>query len=83
MATLDRILVSVEWEAKYPMAKVNILPKEVSGHNPVMINRGGTKKPIDPIFRFEKWWLEVAEFPALVRKVWDTECLFSDPMDRW
>jgi hypothetical protein len=25
----------------------------------------------------------VAEFPALVRKVWDTECPFSDPMGRW
>jgi endonuclease/exonuclease/phosphatase family metal-dependent hydrolase len=40
MTTLDRILVLMEWEAKYPMAKVNILPKEVSDHNPVLINWG-------------------------------------------
>jgi endonuclease/exonuclease/phosphatase family metal-dependent hydrolase len=38
MTTLDRILVLMEWEAKYPMAKVNILPKEVSDHNPILIN---------------------------------------------
>jgi endonuclease/exonuclease/phosphatase family metal-dependent hydrolase len=34
MATLDRILVNIEWEAKYPHVNVISLPKSVSDHNP-------------------------------------------------
>jgi hypothetical protein len=40
MATLDRILITVHWEAKYPLAKVTILPKGVSDHNPLLIRFG-------------------------------------------
>lgn len=58
MATLDRILVSIEWDSKYPLAKVQMLPKGVSDHNPLLINFGGRIMVKDPLFRFEKWWLE-------------------------
>jgi hypothetical protein len=34
-------------------------------------------------FRFEKWWLEVEGFEELVRKVCDSECPVSDPIDKW
>jgi hypothetical protein len=30
MAKLDRMLASVEWDLKYPMSKLTILPKNVS-----------------------------------------------------
>jgi hypothetical protein len=32
------ILVSMEWEAKYPLAKVKVLPRGVSDYNLVLIN---------------------------------------------
>jgi hypothetical protein len=57
MATLDRILMTVEWEAKYPLAKVNMLAKGVNDHNPLVISFGERMIIKDPIFRFEKWWL--------------------------
>jgi hypothetical protein len=40
MATLDRILVSTQWEAKYPLARVTNLPRRVSDHNPLLVNLG-------------------------------------------
>jgi hypothetical protein len=83
MAALDRISVSVEWDATYPLSRVNILPKGVSDQNPVAITFGDKLQIKDPIFRFECWWLEIEGFSDLVKKVRDTECQASDPLDVW
>jgi hypothetical protein len=83
MATLCRILVTLDWEAKYPMANVNIFPKGVSDHNPPRISFGEKVVIKDPIFRFKKWWFEREEFAHLVKKVWDTECPYSEPVEVW
>jgi hypothetical protein len=40
MTTLDRILMTTHWEAKYPLARTFMLPKGVSDHNPLMITFG-------------------------------------------
>jgi hypothetical protein len=39
------------------------------------------KKPM--LFRFEKWWLSHPDFKNLVAKIWNTECIFTDPMEIW
>jgi hypothetical protein len=80
LAALDRILVSMDWESKYPLARVTNLPKGVSDYNPLMINFGD-KNPVEAIFRFEKWWLETEGFSDLVKKCWKGECHLFDPMD--
>jgi hypothetical protein len=41
MVVLDKILINVQWDAKYPLAKVDMLPKGVSDHNPIRIEFGG------------------------------------------
>jgi hypothetical protein len=66
MATLDRILITTHWEAKYPLAKTTILPRGVSDYNPMMITFG-EKSWGDLVFRFEKWWFEVEGFENLVK----------------
>jgi endonuclease/exonuclease/phosphatase family metal-dependent hydrolase len=43
LATLDRVLVSIGWDAKYPLARVKILPKGSSDHNPLAITFGNKK----------------------------------------
>jgi hypothetical protein len=83
MEVLDRIVVNVEWESKFPLAKVKALPKGYSDHNPLTIIFGNGMRSKEHVFRFEKWWLEVEVFEELVRKIWDTEYPMSDPMDRW
>jgi hypothetical protein len=77
MAVLDRILVNVEWDSKFPLSKVKVLPKGCSDHNPLSISFGDDLRSKEHVFRFEKWWLEVDGFGDLVRKVWDNECPLS------
>jgi endonuclease/exonuclease/phosphatase family metal-dependent hydrolase len=38
---LDRILVSMEWELKYPLVTVNALPRIISDQSPLLLNLGG------------------------------------------
>jgi hypothetical protein len=40
MVVLDRVLASVDWDAKHQLAKVSILPKGMSDHNPLVIRFG-------------------------------------------
>jgi hypothetical protein len=46
MAKLDMVLAYVEWDIKLPEAKVTILPKGVSDHNPLIIT-SGSKPPYE------------------------------------
>jgi hypothetical protein len=37
MAVLDIVLASVEWESKFPLSSMRLLPKSVSDHNPLRV----------------------------------------------
>jgi hypothetical protein len=80
---LDRIFVSTEWDQSFPLAKVVGLGKGISDHSPFLIDSSencarGKKK-----FRFEKWWLERADFSYLVKKAWSVDCHGVGALDRW
>jgi len=50
---LDRVLVSTEWEQKFPMAIV-----VASDHTPLLLNTGDKgQSTSQPLFRFELGWL--------------------------
>jgi hypothetical protein len=83
LAKLDRVLVSVDWDIKYPTSKVVMLPKGLSDHNPIKISFGVKNYIKDPIFYFEKWWLELEEFADVVARAWDIESQDNDPMSVW
>jgi hypothetical protein len=83
MAKLDKILVFVEWDNKYPLAQVTMLPRGVSDHNPLKITFGEKAQLQEPVFRFEKWWLEVEDFAGIVKKIWESKCPSSDLADIW
>jgi hypothetical protein len=68
MIVLDKILVNVEWESKFPLAKVKVLPKGCSDHNPLKVDFGEDKIIKEHVFRFEKWWMEMVGFEELVKK---------------
>jgi hypothetical protein len=83
MAALDRVLVSTQWEAKYPLARITNLPRGVSEHNPLLLNFGDKDKKRAYTFRFEKWWMEIEGFEHMVKRWWDIDCPFSNPIDWW
>jgi hypothetical protein len=45
-----------------------MLPKEVSDHNPLRITFGRKANIKEPLFRFEKWWLQCDDFAKVVMK---------------
>jgi hypothetical protein len=83
MAKIDRILVSVDWDNKYPLAKMTVLPKGVSDDNALLIEFGGRRVIKDPLFRFEKWWLEMDGFKEVVKKAWSTPCCDRNHVENW
>jgi hypothetical protein len=40
MARLDRFLATIEWDIKYPLAKLDVPPRSVSDHNPLQMTFG-------------------------------------------
>jgi hypothetical protein len=83
MSILDRILASVDWDAKHPLSQVTVLPKEISDHNLLVIKFDEKLQIKDPIFRFEKWWLEVEGFTEIVKNSWGSKCPFKEPVVVW
>jgi hypothetical protein len=67
---LDRVLVSTDWELKFPLASVQALTRELSDHTPLLLTagqqhfRGNSKE-----FRFELGWFLRDDFFDLVTPV--------------
>ena len=41
MSSIDRVLVSHDWEAQYPDVNQRILPRPISDHFPIQVEVGG------------------------------------------
>jgi hypothetical protein len=68
---LDRILVTTEWEEKYPLTTVQALTRGVSDHTPILLNSGeASSMTTQPMFKFELGWLLRDGFMDLVRDIW-------------
>ncbi|XP_050243704.1 uncharacterized protein LOC126692222 [Quercus robur] len=68
---LDRFLLSVDWEEKFPSVCQCRLPKLMSNHFPILLEGGklhGGKKP----FRFENMWLKDEGFLGRVSSWWES-----------
>jgi hypothetical protein len=68
MARLDRVFASTDWERAYPFMRVTALPKGISDHTPLLVDTGDNQSFGKKKFRFEKWWLERANFREIVSK---------------
>ena len=77
---LDRILVTIEWEQKFPLASVQALTREISYHTPLLLDggepshRGNVRN-----FKFELGWLSRDGFFELVKEVWSLKIGVDHP----
>jgi hypothetical protein len=71
------------FEQKFPLAYVSVRAIATSDHIPLILNSGTKERKKPSLFRFEKWWLEQADFKDLVKEIWATPCAFSDVLDIW
>jgi exonuclease III len=71
---LDRVLITTEWELKYPRVMVQALNRELSDHSPLLLDsRQSPKQHKVKLFKFELSWFLKEEFYELVTEVWHKE----------
>jgi hypothetical protein len=81
---LDRVLVSTEWEERFPLSTIIALTREISDHTPLLLNTGeGSKVSKQPMFKFELGWLLRDDFFDLVAEVWRKEKKGVTSMQLW
>jgi hypothetical protein len=81
---LDHILVTTEWEQKFPLASVQALTREISDHTPLLLDGGEpSHKGNVRNFKFELGWLTRDGFFDLVKEVWESENRGRSPMEQW
>jgi hypothetical protein len=81
---LDRILITTEWEEKFPLSTVRALTREISYHTPLLLNTGApTNSHTQPMFKFELGWLLRDGFIDMIRGLWSSTTSGHTPMERW
>jgi hypothetical protein len=65
---LDRILMSTEWEQKFPLSMVVAGTRDISDHMPLILDTGQTSSCNNHIvFKFELGWLLRDGFANMVK----------------
>src|SRR6266540_5586713 len=81
---LDRILVSTEWELKFPLVTVQALSREISDHTPLFLSSGNAShRGNSRLFKFELGWICKDGFFEMVRDIWISEFRGKTPLERW
>jgi hypothetical protein len=80
---LDIILITMEWEEKYPMSTVQALTRGVSDHTPLLLNSGeSSNMATQPMFKFQLGWLLRDVFMEIVRDLLEHTVVGRTPMER-
>lgn len=75
---LDRFLVSLDWEVKFPSSLQKRLPRLCSDHFPILLDCGGVHWGPRP-FKFENMWLKAEGFVDRVRLWWESYSFQGSP----
>lgn len=80
---LDRILMSRNWEQKYPLVTARALNRELSDHTLLLLDSGTKAQNKQPLFKFELGWLLRDGFYDLVAEIWKKEDRGLTSIVRW
>jgi hypothetical protein len=82
---LDRLLMDIDWEDKYPMVSVRALERieKLSDHAPILLTTGTPRPLCKRPFKFELGWLQREGFHDMVKKVWERPVAGNTPIMRW
>jgi len=71
---LDRVLVSTDWEYKFPLSTVEPRDRDISDHTPLVLNTGAsTHSANQRPFKFERRWLIMDGFYDMVVNIWQSD----------
>jgi hypothetical protein len=80
---LDRILVTTEWEEKFPLTTVRALTRDVSDHTPLLLDSSEPSlMATQHMLKFELGWLLRDGFIEMARVIWTNTVVGSTPMER-
>jgi hypothetical protein len=82
---LDRVLMDSDWEFKFPLVSVQVLPRieALSDHIPILLSTGTPLPPRRRPFKFELGWLNRDDFSDMIKCIWDKPVAGSTPIQRW
>ncbi|XP_020232360.1 uncharacterized protein LOC109812732 [Cajanus cajan] len=80
MSRLDRVLVSESWSAQWGVGYVEVIPRDVSDHCPLILNHKVLNWGPKP-FRFNNCWLSHSGIEGVVRSAWEkqVQVLYREP----
>jgi hypothetical protein len=73
MVTLDRILISTEWEDKQPLCFAWSKTRVGSDHWPIFLDSGENSMNRQKYFFFEQQWLLEQDFFSMFEIMWRTQ----------
>jgi hypothetical protein len=70
---LDRVLINSDWEQKFPIVSVQILPRieALSDHAPILLTTANPSPQRTRPFKFDLGWLHRDGYSDMVKKVWE------------
>jgi hypothetical protein len=82
---LDRVLMNSDWEQKFPLVSVRVLPwiESLSDHAPILITTGTPSPQRRRPFKFELGWIFRDGFSDMVKNAWNHPVAGSTPIQRW
>ena len=81
---LDRVLVSTDWEDKFPLSSIEPRDRDISDHTPLILNTGTSTHHSDQRpFKFERGWLIRDDFYDMVASIWQSETSGRTSLERW
>jgi hypothetical protein len=81
---LDRILVTSEWEQKFPLVSVRAMTRTSSDHTPLLLDSGcPSHLGKNSNFSFELSWLRQEGFYDLIKQEWLAVNTGETPVERW
>jgi hypothetical protein len=80
---LDRVLMSPEWDIKFPNVTIEALDRTRSDHTPLLLNgKVAALTGNHTLFKFEQGWLIRDDFHDMVSSIWDQEMKGCTAMEK-
>jgi hypothetical protein len=70
------------WENLFPLTTVHKLVRELSDHNPLILDTMEQRDKVVRDFKFEKAWLQVEDFLIRVSRAWQNPVRASDSLGK-
>jgi hypothetical protein len=82
LVKLDRVMMSKIWEIMFPFVTLTRLSRELSDHNPLIVETDRDIKTNQFTFHFENEWLAHLEFTKIIEDIWDKPCRAKSILDK-